>query len=893
MARQVGKSAAAKREAAIGKISASAISSKPKSVTKAASPKPIPSVKKRHTKREPTAPLSPEVTPAAPATTSAVKETDLQLRPSKLPQLLSPYRFPMAIDRGMSRLARTSGVAFVVLGALFTLNNVSMLLGSDPVSSVVESPSQVATLITGTDGEEIDPTATQLRSTISIDAQTPLTGTVEVTITTPSANRIEIFMFTESWQTQESIGVATQVAPDRWVFSWDTTALVNNQDYRLSASVWNRTRYTIGSDPDYKLQLDYLQVDNSSSASPTTPMTGTGSTVDETPAATLYAPATLTGASNVTVSVANATSLWLMVEHQETGSRNNLYNATRVAPTEWRVNWPTAGYQDGRYTVRARVQNSYGTYTDGELVVTLDNFDENADDSEVHTADESTDSAEADAAPVTADKPGVASPTPLPVLPTLTLSLDGGTSLTGTERLEAVMSSDVASHVYFYLREPLSTIPRFVGAGVKTPGSNRWYVNWYTPNTPNGTYTLFARAVTPPGPIDSQDIAVRVQNEVVLKETAADVTEVARITTVSQAFTEEVGTIKEPTTSLVPAPADPEGGIAATTTIPTLTAANVLQGAREAFDAELIRLGSAYRLKDEAAMARIRTRIAKLVAGLLAGLEAAERSRLEAELQTLVENTIAKYLSEIERVGTLIAERQQSDVLKDTDQDGIADFDEVTLYNTNPLVADTDNDGFTDGAEILSGYDPLSDVRESVIAYESPKDTGVFRDDVLKIDTVTRAPIGTETPDVSTPILLTGRALPNSFATLYIFSTPVVVTVKTDAEGAFAYRFDQELEDGQHNVYVGITDNAGRIVAKSQPFGFIKEAQAITPNQAAIVDNSAAAENQDSLITGYAFAAIVSISVVAIGLVLILLGLQLESRRKKAVSPDALVMPTV
>ena len=51
--------------------------------------------------------------------------------------------------------------------------------------------------------------------------------------------------------------------------------------------------------------------------------------------------------------------------------------------------------------------------------------------------------------------------------------------------------------------------------------------------------------------------------------------------------------------------------------------------------------------------------------------------------------------------------------------------------------------------------------------------------------------------------------------------------VKTDADGSWEYRFDKELEDGEHEVYVGVTDNAGKIIAKSEPFVFIKEAQAL------------------------------------------------------------------
>ena len=48
--------------------------------------------------------------------------------------------------------------------------------------------------------------------------------------------------------------------------------------------------------------------------------------------------------------------------------------------------------------------------------------------------------------------------------------------------------------------------------------------------------------------------------------------------------------------------------------------------------------------------------------------------------------------------------------LKDTDQDGLSDEAETTVFNTNPSDPDTDHDGFTDGEEILLyGTDPGSD----------------------------------------------------------------------------------------------------------------------------------------------------------------------------------------
>ncbi len=78
-----------------------------------------------------------------------------------------------------------------------------------------------------------------------------------------------------------------------------------------------------------------------------------------------------------------------------------------------------------------------------------------------------------------------------------------------------------------------------------------------------------------------------------------------------------------------------------------------------------------------------------------------------------------------------------------------------------------------------------------------------------------------------------GKALPNSLVTLYIYSDPIVVVVKTDANGNWTYDLDSTLADGNHQVYVAATDSLGRVTAQSSPLPFVKTAQAITTQDAA------------------------------------------------------------
>jgi hypothetical protein len=163
---------------------------------------------------------------------------------------------------------------------------------------------------------------------------------------------------------------------------------------------------------------------------------------------------------------------------------------------------------------------------------------------------------------------------------------------------------------------------------------------------------------------------------------------------------------------------------------------------------------------------------------------------------------------------------------RDSDQDGLSDIDEIR-YGTDPHSADTDLDGFNDGDEVKNGFDPLkysAGDKSDRVVFESPKNAGVVKKDIYEVRKVEM-----KGNSAGANVLhLTGKGLPNSFVTIYVYSDPIVLTVKTDSEGNWTYDLDKNLEDGQHEAYVAITDNTGKITAKSDPIAFVKTAQAVT-----------------------------------------------------------------
>jgi predicted DNA binding CopG/RHH family protein len=217
----------------------------------------------------------------------------------------------------------------------------------------------------------------------------------------------------------------------------------------------------------------------------------------------------------------------------------------------------------------------------------------------------------------------------------------------------------------------------------------------------------------------------------------------------------------------------------------------------------------------------------------------------------------------------------------DSDGDGIPDDIEKRI-GTDPLKADSDSDGYNDSEEILKGYDPLgpgkkeiklSPIEKAIInnqTLEHPKTSGTERESftVDKVENVSDTNAndqnGNETTDQtknSNGYMISGKAEPSSVATIYIYSDiPIVTTVTTDEYGNWEYHFDQSLTDGEHEVYIAINDNTGKVISKSKPFGFgIAQAQAISPQDLVIAKQDGRKAVSDNMLNFYLIFALGSI----------------------------------
>lgn len=194
----------------------------------------------------------------------------------------------------------------------------------------------------------------------------------------------------------------------------------------------------------------------------------------------------------------------------------------------------------------------------------------------------------------------------------------------------------------------------------------------------------------------------------------------------------------------------------------------------------------------------------------------------------------------------VIESREGTLVFRDSDDDGLSDYDELYIYKTDPNNARTREGEKTDGEKVREGINPLSETLER-IQYQDPReDTTSFVSSNYRVEKVQLIKEEAQKDRLA----FSGIALPNTYVTLYIFSTPIIVTVKTDASGVWSYELDQELENGEHQMYVATVDNSGKIIARSNPVLFTKTAEAASIGIAGGLESSVTTENflKDNLI---------------------------------------------
>lgn len=429
------------------------------------------------------------------------------------------------------------------------------------------------------------------------------------------------------------------------------------------------------------------------------------------------------------------------------------------------------------------------------------------------------------------------------------------------------------TQVEFYVR-PLAGITT-QSVGKMQDGEGRFRFN--TTSLPNGSYELFAVGSKDGQQVQSNSLEVTLENERPQAAPTVQPDQEREVFIVAQALNRDEG------------PTEP---LATIDTVAKQVAQDQLRSDSETLDELFTMYAAAQQTGDEALIAATKTAIDEYRDSVVTdALSDKDRRFIADDLDDALENKLSELQERVERFESVRRDRTNDDASVDSDKDGISDIDERLIFNTDPTVADTDGDGFTDGAEIAGGFDPLNVAAEAVIEYESPKEVvGVVVTEKLQIaEVVPDVVLANASSSERVQTVVRGVALPHSFVTLYVFSTPTIVTVKTDETGAFEYTFTKELEDGQHQVFAALTDNSGQIIAQSEGFSFVKEAQAFS-----FVDAQASGgtvesvASSDLVATDTSYRVVVGMAVLALGILLILLGLGLRANRPET-EPDIVV----
>ncbi len=190
-----------------------------------------------------------------------------------------------------------------------------------------------------------------------------------------------------------------------------------------------------------------------------------------------------------------------------------------------------------------------------------------------------------------------------------------------------------------------------------------------------------------------------------------------------------------------------------------------------------------------------------------------------------------------EKVGSILGENKVDLVFQDSDSDGIFDYDEEYVFGTDPNNARTAGSDLTDKELIEKGRDPRT-AEVSIIEYDDPRQVKQRNiEEALSVSDIKisissgeeneeQESVGTSTPRET--LVLSGTAFPNSIVTVFIYSTPIIVTIQADSQGRWTYELEQELPDGEHEVYVATVDGSGKILNQSEPVTFAKTAQAVS-----------------------------------------------------------------
>jgi len=438
--------------------------------------------------------------------------------------------------------------------------------------------------------------------------------------------------------------------------------------------------------------------------------------------------------------------------------------------------------------------------------------------------------------------------------------------------------------IEFYIRRPESLVETYLGRG-ELRGNEIWEFEWDSTQTPNGAYFLISKITSEYGSYEGVTILIEVQNEP--KRERREIQELAQnVQQHQETIREEESRVEEEMEEM--AEEIQEQVEEMTQELAEIVEEAVEEDKKEEVKAEVEekkeevkerveeKLQKAIETKDDKERHKVKEEIKKTLEEIAKpAIEKVKPEKkhevvnLSSELKQTVEQTLKK-VDELAKKKQLVEIKKEELFNKDSDKDNVPDFEELRL-GTDPFNPDTDNDGFLDGSEIKLGFDPLKPSPADKIKYQEPEKVKVKISEHLKVEKVEIT-----TQEEKKVLVIRGKALPNTFVTVYIYSLPIIVITKADSNGNWEYVLDKPLVDGQHKIYVAVTNNKGEIEEASEPFVFAKTGDKIIR----LIEPAKDKVLSPAQILQRSFAVLIAgIVLFALGLALTIIGLLLRSKK--------------
>jgi len=825
-------------------------------------------------------------------------KTAVAKRTSIYPAVPSPFRFPVPTSKSISMVAYSFGLFFMALGAMLSAVHFPIDLGAGQISMVANTLSTYIEPSLTDPINKLETTTTDIysgtrsltESVISSEEARPephisvisaggtLVGNLQIAINVPRATEVRVLLDSRTNNQLYTLGNAQSIDASTWKAYFATTKYPNGE-YRLKVLIKNaygtydytdQTSYIISNEQKQEI----IQTTSESSSTDTNSAIVGDAPTETVAIQSIDAPVVMhipnTNSVNGTVPIEvdanSATSVKVGLKNLSNGNVYSTGFLSKESDGAWKIGWDSTRVPDGKYALTPRA-NISDIQTEGEgQILTVENGTAGSVPSTSTELSEVTEDAVA------------------PLVPDIVTTVSKTNPVSNFVDVVIATAPEVTS-VEIYATPQKSLTAHFLGLARSETGG-RWRFSWETTNSPNGEYYIYARVKTAYGYTEGGKKFVSIINESVNDFTNEQEEKIKTLQSADDALVTIVDSAPE-------GESDNESPVSDTGRV---TYIESVSGFVETFDVDteikndiensldifrmdlnkkLILLAQAERKNDVEMLKRIQEEIESLRNDVISTLpKGVEKKELIEEIGQYL-SQVAFELTEVTlKNETILRERVGDAVMNDSDKDEISDYDEINLYKTNPFSADSDADGHNDNIEIVQGFNPLDAEAEAPVVYESPRETGMVREDLLIVDSIHTVERGVD--GIEPKALISGKALPNSFVTLYIFSTPVVITVKTDADGNWNYIFDKTLEDGEHEVYVGITNNEGKIVAKSNPISFTKTAEAFEGETETTATSQPVESVEPSLVNNEALLTIGSILVLVLGLVLIFVGLHLR-----------------